>query len=555
MPTLPEIDIPIVFARSRSAFGDAQVGLPAILIVPDRNTWNDFGFRLYATMFVLLPQGEQIRHIRLMFGSQPNTAAYLDSLFNQSRSVVPIVDIPEQIVSLQRPSEVYGELVSWLGFERATTALRRLGDAVLLTLENDDPQRLALINSERFHVAIVRNPEDYRAFRRGGRFIRPAPVAAVQDAATSFTFYPRIPAKILLDAIDFDFSQDSLFDDRVAVLIGRNGVGKTQSLLALINYLQANEGTSRESTPQCSRVLMFSSVPSDPYPKSILPWHGIDYEYHAVAIDTTPLGPSFLLSLIDCFRDDGVGAQNGRLTRKRLLIETLSELGVWDELHVPLTTLSDDVEDQFPNVRDFNGISYFKLDGLGGEYRTISLANRIDWSMPAKVFDSSGEPRHLSSGELAMLQFAAQAIASIEQGSLLLLDEPETHLHPNYIAKFMDLLQELLRRTQSIAIVATHSAYIVREVPRQRVSIFIDSDEGTMISRPRIQSFGASVDSLSSFIFGDNLISHRFQRVLRRWAETQGRELGIEGVLRVHGERLNPETLSFIARVIDEANG
>jgi hypothetical protein len=116
----------------------------------------------------------------------------------------------------------------------------------------------------------------------------------------------------------------------------------------------------------------------------------------------------------------------------------------------------------------------------------------------------------------------------------------------------MDLLQELLKRTQSIAIIATHSAYVVREVPRRRVIILRQTDEGIEVVRPRLQTFGANVDAVSQFVFGDTLISHRYQRVLKRWANTQGRALGLDGVIKGYGEELNPETLSLIARVIDE---
>lgn len=559
MTAIPEDHIPIVFAETAPIGRKAGLGRPAIVIVPDHNNWNDFGYRLYADMYVMLQGDEKKRSIRLMFEGEPKTANYLVGLFELIAPVISAADIPKPICSLQRKTETYRELVEWLGFERAITVLRVLGDAVLLTLESDDEERLALINSEPFHAAMVRNPEEYWAFRRGGQHLRPTPAAEVDDAATSFGLHPTLPAGKPLDSLDFDFEPDPLFDDRAGVLIGRNGVGKTQSLLALIRGLTAGAdeadlaSVELHPAPPVRRVLMFSSVPSDPYPKSIWPWLGIDYEYHAVAIDTAPLGAPFVLSLIDCIRDDGAmfGNAQGQRDRKKLLVDTLEELGVWDGLHIPLTQPTEGVEDQFSNAKDLDGTPYFRLGDLGGEYRTVVFYNRVDWTKPAVVFDDFGRPRHLSSGELAMLQFAAQAIASIEPGSLLLLDEPETHLHPNYVSQFMDLLQELLKRTQSIAIIATHSAYVVREVPRQRVNIFMQTTEGVAIVRPRIQTFGANADTLSQYIFGDSLISHRYQRVLRKWAQGVGYELGLEGVIALYGEDLNPETLSFIARVID----
>lgn len=563
MTIIAEHPIPIIFASTASAGRADPVGRPALMIVPDQNSWNDFGYRLYAKFYVLLGGHENQSTIRLMFEGQAKTADYLVALFAAHGPVIAIADIPRQMCSLQQSVDSYRELVVVLGFERAITALRALGDAVVLDLENDDPARQALIHSEPFHAGMIRNSEVYRAYRRGLQHLRPEPAAEVIDSAMSFSLRPELPSGLALNPLVLDFAPDPMFDDRASVLIGRNGVGKTQSLLALINGLTTGANPEEQAAvqltplPAVRRVLMFSSVPSDPYPKAILPWLGIDYEYHAVAIDAAPLGRTFMLSLIDCIRDDGTmfGEDKSRRARERLLVDTLTDLGLWEGLHLPLTQPPQGKEDQFPAIRQIDNVPYFPIYSVGGEYRTITFANRIDWSKPAVVFDTFGRQRHLSSGELAMLQFSAQAIASIEQGSLLLFDEPETHLHPNYVSQFMDLLQELLKRTRSVAIIATHSAYVVREVPRQRVSIFMQQHEGLSIVRPRIQTFGANTEALSQYIFGDSLISHRYQRVLRAWARVQGRELGLEGVIERFGEELNPETLSFIARVIDEQDG
>ncbi len=554
---LPEEHIPVAFAQTAHLGRTAELGRPAIVIVPDYNTWNDFGYRLYADMHVLRSDREEVRSIRLMFEGEGNTASYLDSLFAPAVPVLLATNIPKRICSLQRKTESYRDLVAEVGFARAVAVLRVLGDAVLLTLEDNDLARLTLIRSERFHAAMVRNAEEYRAFRRGGQHLRPSPIAEVEDAATSFELRPPLPGNDLLDPLAFDFEPDPLFDDRVGVLIGRNGIGKTQSLLALILGLTTSNAAAAGALnpiPQVRRVLMFSSVPSDPYPKSILPWLSIDYEYHPVAIDTLPLGRPFILSLVDCVRDDGAlfGSGEEERDRHRLLRKTLRELGVWDGLHVPLTSPPEGANDQFRDTVQLDGLPYYRLDAIGGEYRIVTFLSRIDLTRPAVVLGTSGQPRHLSSGELAMLQFAAQAIASIERGSLLLFDEPETHLHPNYVSEFMDMLQELLKQTQSIAIIATHSAYVVREVPRRRVIILRQTGGGIEVVHPRLQTFGANVDAVSQFVFGDTLISHRYQHVLKRWANTEGRALGLDGVIKGYGEQLNPETLSFIARVIDE---
>ena len=151
-----------------------------------------------------------------------------------------------------------------------------------------------------------------------------------------------------------------------------------------------------------------------------------------------------------------------------------------------------------------------------------------------------------------MLRFAAQAASAIEQGSLLLLDEPETHLHPNFISNQMEILDNLLQSTGSIAVIATHSAYVVRETPRDRVNVLTLDNGQIRIDRPRLQTFGATIDSISQFVFGDTAITHGFQKTLVDGVDHTGRDLGIDGVIEQYGDQLNSESLSFIARRLAE---
>ena len=199
-----------------------------------------------------------------------------------------------------------------------------------------------------------------------------------------------------------------------------------------------------------------------------------------------------------------------------------------------------------------DGHSYFPISQHLNEQNDIRLIQQIDWNRQAIVLDDQMQARRLSSGEYAMLRFAAQAAAAIEKGSLLLLDEPETHLHPNFISDLMEILDNLLQSTRSIAVIATHSAYVVRETPRRRVNILTLEDRQISIDTPRMQTFGATIDSISQFVFGDTSISHRFQKTLTDWADQAGRELGIEAVIEQYGAELNSESLSFIARRLTE---
>lgn len=83
-------------------------------------------------------------------------------------------------------------------------------------------------------------------------------------------------------------------------------------------------------------------------------------------------------------------------------------------------------------------------------------------------FVQSTVPRFekLSSGHKVILLTVAKLIELVEEKTLVLMDEPEEHLHPPLVAAFIRALSNLLTYRNGVGIVATHSPVIVQEVPK-----------------------------------------------------------------------------------------
>lgn len=543
---------------------------PIFLVTPDPNSWNDYGHGLFAYLTVIREDGEQLNHrISIMFEGHKRTYHFLTGRLTPGGAPVPSAAIEVPFVSLQREAEHYETIVAFVGFDAAIEGLRGLRDVVLARIERNDEAALQLFDTEAFHIGMTRNASQYIALRRGGRHLRRTPAPDVADAAQSFDLTADLPSSREPSRVSLDFEADAIFQDRCCVLIGRNGVGKTQFLNSLISALadQALEGAPPGRLgprPSLRKLMVFSSVPSDPYPRSVAPWTGLDYEYHPLVADERPLGPAFLTAVVDCLRDEVAqywGEGQARSYRLDILKKGISRLGFWEELYIPI---KPNAVGSYSRTLEMEGGAYLPISAEFTEYRRGVLFHAVDWNRAAVVAGLEvGAVRQLSSGEIAMAGFVAQAAASIERGSMLLFDEPETHLHPNFVSEFMDLLQDLLTQTRSVALIATHSAYVVREVPRQRVNVLrvrdlddeyklpsITTKPIVDVVGPQMQTFGASIDDISRFVFGDGTISHRYQRVLQKWAETEGARIGIEEILKRYGNRFNAETLSFVARIM-----
>lgn len=558
-----EAEIRVIVAENQQIAMKEANGKLLVAVLPAAESasrrWNDFSRNYISQILAIGVNGNTAcLSLRFMIEGERYTYIALEIMLKQHGPRFEIELINKLFVCILPDLDSYKKFVETLGFGPAISALRKIGDIVTARAEQKDQERLRLAESEDFHLGALRAPDAYIALRRGSRYFRKSPPPVVTEAAQPFKLTAMLPSADNQYSIKFNFEVNTIFRDRTVVIIGRNGVGKTQILKAILDGLYDVEGNISKPvedkpaiTPLIltSRVLVFSSVPTDPFPRSIGAWQGIDYEYFAVNTVRLDGADTLLSALIMCLRD-----QNNRSfgnardeSRYDIVKLALTTLNLWEGLHLPLRSITSDAEKLY-GVLEVAGHRYYPYSYFGGEQTQLRMVQQLDWEKTPVVLTSKNGVRALSSGEYAMMRFAAQAASAIEQGSLLLLDEPETHLHPNFISELMDILHSLLEATGSIAIVATHSAYVVREAPRQRVSIISLDNRNVQIDHPRMQTFGANIDMISQFVFDDTSMNHRYNKTLEDWANSTGKAIGIENVIEQYGTELNPESLSFIAR-------
>lgn len=141
------------------------------------------------------------------------------------------------------------------------------------------------------------------------------------------------------------------------------------------------------------------------------------------------------------------------------------------------------------------------------------------WADKEEMEDFCGELRSsfddLSSGHKAVLSIVTGCVAMLEERSLVLLDEPENHLHPPLLAAFIRAFSELLVDRNSVAVVATHSPVVLQEVPASCVWM-LDRRGGSWLSRrPDCETFGANFERLTTQVFGVEIEKSGFHKMLR----------------------------------------
>jgi AAA domain, putative AbiEii toxin, Type IV TA system len=154
-------------------------------------------------------------------------------------------------------------------------------------------------------------------------------------------------------------------------------------------------------------------------------------------------------------------------------------------------------------------------------------------SQAADLFSS------LSSGHKIVLLTVTRLVELVEERTLVLLDEPESHLHPPLLSAFVTALSNLLTQRNGVAIVATHSPVILQEVPRSCVWKLRRSGPFMYADRPERETFGENVGVLTHEVFGLEVTTSGFyEAIAKRASEDQsysnidasfGGQIGSEG--------------------------
>ena len=146
--------------------------------------------------------------------------------------------------------------------------------------------------------------------------------------------------------------------------------------------------------------------------------------------------------------------------------------------------------------------------------------NKLNFYQELFYFDENEKELNLSSGQKMYSNLLLNLYSMIKENSLIIIDEPENTLHPNFEIGFIKILNAILEKFNSFAIIATHSSIIAREIPTKFINmIVLDEDKDIIeIQRPVMKSFGASITDITNYIFDDVFYENK---PYSKWLEKQ----------------------------------
>ncbi|TGQ80253.1 ATP-binding protein [Mesorhizobium sp. M8A.F.Ca.ET.207.01.1.1] len=117
--------------------------------------------------------------------------------------------------------------------------------------------------------------------------------------------------------------------------------------------------------------------------------------------------------------------------------------------------------------------------------------------------------RHASSGQLSMISALLALASVINNASLVLIDEPELSLHPEWQVDYVNLLVKTFARFKGCHfVIATHSPMVISELPKHANVIALDQP-----ALPSTETItGQSTDYLLAEVFGSPMPGNLYIR-------------------------------------------
>lgn len=119
--------------------------------------------------------------------------------------------------------------------------------------------------------------------------------------------------------------------------------------------------------------------------------------------------------------------------------------------------------------------------------------------------DTNFDIENTSSGEYHFLLSFLGILSRIEENSLILLDEPDISLHPNWQMKYVGTLKQIFSDYKSCHfMLATHSHFIVSDLePKTSSLIALKRDEDNIVKRTELpkSTYGWSAENVLYNVF------------------------------------------------------
>ena len=309
-------------------------------------------------------------------------------------------------------------------------------------------------------------------------------------------------------ALTFRKTKSSFLPMRVYGIVGGNGSGKSYKINQIIrNHLEEDNNFSQ--------IIHFSLSPVDDkiiYNKNVILRDeekdnegDVIYEKIGISLINNPQ-LSEVIEKLNRLSDISKTTNSPFSNIKNFLVEKYSyneknsdknlkgdivikDCFIWYIQNILLDLVSSEVDFELWK----KSLDFFSFEGWVNDIQGIFNSNR---GIEEENFKKLSE---LSSGQATILLYITKLVKSINKGSLIIFDEPETFMHPPMMKAFIRAVSHITDAKNAFCLVATHSPVIIQEIPHCNV-YKLNTDY--QVSEIGYKTYGQNLDSLYKNVYG-----------------------------------------------------
>lgn len=523
-------------------------------VVLQQDRWDDFGFKTQYHVFYFGPEFEGlVGNVKILqIGQEESSYSILQ--------VGPLNPLPDDFCSLGQSLDYYERLAS-LPEEARREILATLRDALT------DPDNAKRFLEEKGWATSVTRDLDLESYRPLALTLLERDYTALPSMGLDLSFHVTgwtNPLRLHFAGPGGDdiwiigrSRPSSRLPERVAVITGRNGSGKSTLLARLARVLHASQSDrAREAIGRLGRI----EPPGVGFTRII----------------------TIAYSAFDTFQVPGLNA-----AEKRQIITDL-RAGSGRYVFAGLRDIARELEDRMEHAdtppaelpEDAYGFAVDRLDDthlksadqLADEFeRTVATIFKDDRSsLFARVLgllladasfadvpeqsvsallgeDARSSFKTWSTGHKIVMHIAATLVAHAQPKSIVLIDEPESHLHPPLLAALMHAVRLVLDEVDAFAVVATHSPVVTQETLGRHVSVVSRAEDVFTILAPKIETYGESIGEITDEVFGLHPGATDYHQTLRSLVDSG---LSLEAIEERFDRGMSLQARAFVMSLI-----
>lgn len=471
----------------------------------EESDWSDYfyyvSYCLHATKRLTDSDNLFLGYVRIMKVGQQKIEKYL---VRDQVGTSTFCELPENFVSISFDYDLY----KWLSFQ--DIELRQsLAKGLHLILNEESPYYLLVKDDRCFSKALLRDATmDNYILHKADSWINQIERRYDLRSKTITLKYDNCDELIPLTFSCLPNVQNDAIPNGIIAFIGANGSGKSTALYSLAKamYLfpQDRDVLKRQfcqiipNDIGVERLILISYSPFDNFT--------VPTTYNFAMLDvhkqTREQDGRFIYCGIRDMDEEYRKLQENGMQKDHKYLQTDRQI-----ITIPKTQerLAADFAYAFKQFRlnnDRSRLSFWEsiIDSAKGQHPDLAekMTNMTLGEDERAWADSF---RGLSTGYKYFFHSMAHVVAYIMEGSLVLFDEPENHIHPPLLSFMMAQYRKILANYKSVMLVSTHSPVIIQELFADNVLKIYREGERIIVKKPAIETYGATFGEINSEVF------------------------------------------------------